>query len=183
MKKIRSIIFGVLCVFMLAHNSFSQNTEWTVNSATVKFKIKNAGFIVDGAFTGLTAKISFDETKSYGNFIEATVDSKSINTGNGSRDGHLKKAEYFDVEKYPKITMKATVFSKEKDGTYKGYFKITMKDKSKDLFVPFTFSEKDGKTNFKGSFTINRLDFTVGESSMILSNNVTLFLEVNAIKK
>ena len=35
----------------------------------------------------------------------------SINTNNGSRDGHLKKAEYFDVATFPKLTMKNSVQS------------------------------------------------------------------------
>ena len=38
------------------------NPEWLVSSSSIKFKIKNAGFNVDGSFSGLTAKIFFDET-------------------------------------------------------------------------------------------------------------------------
>lgn len=183
MIKIIPISVSFICLLLFSKSTIAQNTDWEVNSFNVKFKIKNAGLNVDGLFTGLVCKINFDDTKNYGNSIDASIDSKSVNTNNKSRDGHLKKAEYFDVDKFPKILMKATVFSKEKDGSYKGYFKITIKDKSKDMFIPFTFSEKDGKASFKGSFIINRLDFNVGESSMVLSNNVTLFLEVNTIKK
>jgi polyisoprenoid-binding protein YceI len=91
------IAFSVLNLFIFSSRIFSQNTEWTVNSATVKFKIKNAGFTVDGSFSGVVAKINFDGAKSSGNSIEATLDAKSINTGNGTRDGDLRKAEYFNV--------------------------------------------------------------------------------------
>lgn len=79
--------------------------------------------------------------------------------------------------------MRATLFGKEEDGSFRGYFKLTIKGKTKDVLVPFTFTEKDGKAIIKGSFTINRLDFGVGESSMILSNNATIIIEVNATKK
>jgi len=161
----------------------AQNTEWTVVSSTVSFKIKNAGFTIDGKFGAVTATIVFDETKSSGNSIDAKIDSKTINTGNGTRDGHLKKEDYFGVDKFPKIQMKATLFGKEKDGTFRGYFKLTIKDKTKDIAVPFSFTQKDGKGLFKGTFIINRLDYGVGESSMILSDNATITIEVNIIKK
>ena len=184
MKKIIFIVaLSFICLIVFSQTTTPQNQEWVVSSSSVKFKIKNAGFNIDGVFSGLTAKIFFDTSKGYGNSIEATIEVKSVNTGNGTRDGHLKKIDYFDVEKFPSITMKATLMPKEKDGSFKGYFKLTIKGKTKDVFVPFTFTEKDSKATIRGSFMINRLDFGVGESSMILSDNATIIIEVNATKK
>jgi polyisoprenoid-binding protein YceI len=182
----KNMLFLVLNLIGFGFGSQSvkaQNQEWIVNSSSIKFKIKNAGFNVDGTFSGLTAKIFFDTSKLYGNSIDATLESKSINTGNGTRDKHLKKTDYFDVAGFPTINMKATLFGKETDGRYRGFFKLTMKGKTKDVSVPFTFTENDGKATLKGSLTINRLDFGVGESSMILSNDVTITIEANATKK
>lgn len=183
MKKIVFIALSIISFVFVSQNVTAQNQEWIVNSSTVKFKIKNAGFNVDGSFNGLTAKIIFDASKGFGNSIEANIESKSVSTGNGTRDGHLKKTDYFDVSTFPIINMKATLFGKETDGNFRGHFKLTIKGKTKDVLVPFTFIEKDGKVIIKGSFTINRLDFGVGESSIILSDNATITIEVNAIKK
>lgn len=72
---------------------------------------------------------------------------------------------------------------KKTDGSFRGYFKLTMKGKTKDVLVPFTFTEKGGKAMLKGTFTINRLDYGIGESSIILSDNAIIAIEVNAIKK
>jgi polyisoprenoid-binding protein YceI len=183
MKKLLFIVLSLLSFRFISQTATPQNQEWVVSSSSVKFKIKNAGFTIDGTFSGLTAKIYFDSSKGFGNSIDATIQSKSINTGNGTRDGHLKKTDYFDVDKFPTINMKATLIPKEKDGSFKGYFKLTIKGKTKDLLVPFTYTEKEGKATLKGAFLINRLDYGVGESSMILSDNVTITIEVNAIKK
>jgi len=186
MNFMKRMFFIALCLIsfgFFAQTVTSQKQEWSVTSSTVKFKIKNAGFSVDGTFGGLNAKIIFDPSKIYGNSIEATIEARSINTGNGTRDGHLKKAEYFDVATFPAINMKATIFGKEVDGSFKGYFNLILKGKKKDVLVPFSFIEKDGKALLKGSFTINRLDFGIGESSMVLSDNATIFLEVNVTKK
>ena len=182
MNRILLIAYTVFLI-LTGFSYKAQNTEWAVASSTVLFKIKNAGFTVDGKFGAINATIVFDETKNSGNSIEATIDSKAINTGNGTRDGHLKKEEYFWVDKFPKIQMKATLFGKETNGTFRGYFKLTIKDKTKDVLVPFSFTQKDGKGVFKGTFTINRLDYGVGENSMILSDNATITIEVNVIKK
>lgn len=183
MKKIYLIILGLITFNLISQTSLIPNQEWLVNSAAIKFKIKNAGFNVDGTLSGFTAKIIFDPIKAYGNSIEATVDSKSINTGNNTRDGHLKKTEYFDVSAFPSITLKSNLFSKEVNGSYKGYFKLKLKGKTKDITIPFTFIEKEGKATFKGSFTINRLDYGVGTSSIIMADNINVSVEVNVIKK
>lgn len=183
MKNIVILIAFLFTKVTCGQTSTNTHPEWIINSSSVTFKIKNAGFTVDGSFGKVSAKIIFDLTKNYGNSIEAQLESSSINTGNSTRDGHLKKKEYFDVNSFPFISMKATSFGKEKNGNYKGYFKLTLKNMSKDIVVPFTFNVTDNKAVLNGSFTINRLDFGVGESSIILSNNVTISISVNVIKK
>lgn len=161
----------------------AQNQEWSIISSSVKFKIKNAGFTVDGSFGAVTGKINFDATKPKGNSIETNVDAKTINTGNGKRDGHLKKPDYFNTDKFPLINIKTNLIVKESEGKFKALFSITIKDKTKDILIPFTFTEKDNKATFAASFNINRLDFGVGESSLILSDNAIVSVEINVIKK
>lgn len=178
MKYKLTFLFSLLTFFASA-----QSNEWVVNTSSVKFKIKNAGFAVDGAFKGLIAKINFDYNKTIGNTIEATIEAKTVNTGNTKRDAHLQKEEYFDVAKYPTISIKSTTILKEKDGTFKGSFKVTIKNKSKDIIIPFSFNQNENKGTLKGSFTINRLDFGVGESSMILSDVASIEIELSVTKK
>jgi len=175
-----------LIIFLFSLTGFkykAQNTEWTIVSSSVSFKIKNAGFNVDGKFGDVTGTIFFDVDKNFNNSINATISTKSINTGNGTRDSHLNKNEYFNSDNYPLINMKCALFTKEKDGTFKGYFKLTLKNKTKDVVIPFSFTETNGKALFKGVFTINRLDYGVGESSIILSDNATIKLEISVTKK
>jgi polyisoprenoid-binding protein YceI len=179
MKKIKLI----LAFFLITIISSAQNTEWTVTSSSVKFKIKNAGFTVDGDFGGLETKIHFDAAKSYSNSIESSIDAKTINTDNGSRDKHLKKEEYFSAEKFPRISLNASTFSKQPDGSFKGYFKLTIKNITKDVVIPFTFEENSNAAIIKGSFAINRRDFGVGGSSIILSDNATVNIELKLAKK
>lgn len=149
-----------------------------VKSSTITFKIKNAGLMVDGSFTGLEADLKFNQLKPEQSTIKATVNSKSVNTGNSMRDEHLRKAEYFDVDKFPKITLQSTKIEKTGPITYNGTFNLTMKGVTKSVVIPFMFMKIPEKTEFKGSFQINRRDYGVGGNSMTLSDNATINLSI-----
>lgn len=177
MKTLFVIFASLICL-----TAVSQNQAWKVINSRISFKIKNAGLTVDGSFKGLEADIQFDPAKAYGNKIEASIDVKTINTSINARDNHLKKAEYFDAEAYPRITMKSSSFSKGDDGKFKGFFSLSIKGTTKTVPVIFTFTENAGKATFSGTFAINRLDYKVGESSWIMSDDVNVTIVVEATK-
>ena len=156
----------------------ADNSSWKVKSSAVTFKIKNAGLTVDGSFTGLEADIKFNPVKPTEANIKASVTTTSVNTDNDMRDTHLRKPEYFDVDKFPKITLESTKIEKTGPITYNGTFKLTLKGVTKEIVMPFTFMKIPEKTEFKGSFTINRLDYGVGSSSMTLADNATITVDV-----
>lgn len=178
MKLMLTLMASVICLMAAAQ----KNQVWKVTNSSVTFKIKNAGLTVDGSFKGLEADIQFDPTKGFGNKIEASVDVKTINTSINARDNHLKKEEYFDAEKFPKITMKSSSFSKGDDGKFKGFFSVSIKGTTKTIPVIFTFVETNSKATFSGTFKLNRLDYKVGESSWVMSDEVNITLVVEVVK-
>ena len=178
MKKIYLTLLGIMSFLSVV----AQSQAWKVTNSKITFKIKNAGLTVDGSFKGLEANIHFDPAKAYGNKIEASIDVKTINTSIDARDKHLKKEEYFDADKFPRISMTATSFSKGDDGKFKGFFNVTIKGNTKTVPVIFTFTETNGKATFMGTFKINRLDFKVGESSWVMSDDVNITIVVEAEK-
>jgi polyisoprenoid-binding protein YceI len=170
MKKIALLCFAL---FAFGQASFSQ-TSWDVKTYSVGFVIKNAGFNVDGSLKGLVYKIKFDDGGA-DDVISASVDASTINTNNTARDKHLRKSDYFDVENYSKISLKSVSFTKISAGKYKGTFKLTIKATTKTVEFPFTFS----KGTFEGELTINRLDYGVGESSWVMSNEVKIQVKLH----
>lgn len=170
--KIKSIL-QIAILLLLAHFSFAQ-TPLKVVSSAITFTIKNAGLTVNGSLSELEAEIKFSLTDYKTSTIKASVCSNTIKTGIDARDNHLKKAEYFDVGNFPKISMESNFFGKE-NNRFIGYFKLTIKGITKDITVPFTFENNV----FKGSFTIDRRQFKVGGNSFILSDNVKVDLLIN----
>src|ERR1700744_277375 len=123
MRKVKFLITFIFFAIVVT----AQNQVWSVVSSNISFKIKNAGFTVNGKFTGLAASIQFDPAKNTGNKMEASIDAATINTDNSARDGHLKKEEYFSADKFPKISMNATSITKESEGKFKALFTLTIK--------------------------------------------------------
>lgn len=159
--------------------TYAQDGKWEVTDYKVSFKIKNAGFTVHGSFKGLDANIDFDERHPEQARIHATVDAKTIKTGINMRDNDLKEEKYFDVAHYPEISMESVSIEKTKeDGKYLGKFKLTIKNTTKMITFPFTFTQQDDVYKFSSSFSVDRLDFGVGTSSFILADSADVRLVV-----
>ena len=175
MKKTSTLLLVLLTLVALAA------TSWSPTTGSVKFYIKNAGITVDGSLSGLAASVKFDENDLANSSIYATVKVATIKTGIDKRDEHLRSSDYFDVEKYPKITLKSSSISKSGKG-YLGNFDVTIKDKTKNIAVPFTFDNQGSTGTFKGTLKLDRLDFGVGESSIVLSDDVKVKITLNVKK-
>jgi polyisoprenoid-binding protein YceI len=176
MKKTAALIIPLL---ILVTASFAQTK---VVKSAVKFQIKNLGINIDGTIGGLQASILFNPAQLNTCIIEAIVDVNTVNTDNDPRDASLKSDEFFDVPHYPKITMKSVSFKHKSGDKYIGQFNVTIKDKTKQFDIPFTYTETGNAATIKGGFKLNRLDFGVGTSSLVLSDDVMVNIEVDLSK-
>lgn len=178
-----SRLIFVICFALGVFNSVNAQ-NWKPTTAAVTFKIKHAlGAYADGKFGGLTASVTFDANNLSSSFISASVQTATFDTNNNMRDKVMKSDEYFDVAKYPIITMKSTTLTKGNGANeYIGTFDLTIKNKTKSVKVPFTFTENDGLGTFKGKFTIDRTEFGVGEESTLLSKNTNISIKLNVKK-
>lgn len=163
--------------------SFGQTYTPTDAGSKVHFVIKNFGINTGGSFDGLAGSITFDPANLSAASFNVTVDAKTVDTDIEARDNHLRKAEYFDVEKYPKISFRSTkITATNKEGYLYMFGVITIKNVSKEISFPFTQTSKDGGILFKGDFKLNRKEFGVGGSSFSLSDDVSIELSIFARK-
>jgi polyisoprenoid-binding protein YceI len=147
----------------------------------VHFVIKNFSIKTGGDFSGLKGLIKFDPDHFATSSFDVSVDAKTVDTDNGSRDNHLRKEEYFDAEKYPTINFKSTkVTRSSKAGRFFVFGNLTIKGVTKPIQFPFGVQPKDGGYVFDGEFQVNRRDFGVGGSSISLADKLTVSLWVLA---
>lgn len=177
-KSLAALLIAILfCSF-----SYAQQYAPEASGSKIGFSIKNLGITVHGAFSGLEGEINFDPGAPAKSSFNVHVDAKSINTDNDMRDGHLRKEEFFNVEKYPHLTfVSESITGSGKSFNVKG--KLTIKGVTKDVSFKFTATPQGDSYTFKGDFDVNRRDFGVGGGSITMSDNVKVELAVVAKKK
>ncbi|MFD2872406.1 YceI family protein [Mucilaginibacter ximonensis] len=170
----------LLPLLVLVNIALAQKSN--ILKTDIKFQLKNLGVKTGGSFSALQANINFDPNKPETSSIEATLDVKSINTDNDLRDSHLRSDEYFDADKYPTITMKSISLKHKSGSNYVGQFNLTIKNQTKQFEVPFTYTADGNSATFKGGLKLNRLDFNIGSKSLVMSNDVSVSIEVQVAK-
>jgi polyisoprenoid-binding protein YceI len=126
--------------------------------------------------------------------VEASIDAGSINTNQDQRDDHVRSADFLDVENHPSITFRSTGlrpagdhFALNGDLTIRGVTKSVTLDLEANGFTPDAWGGT--RAGFSASTEINRPDFGVSyngpipgaDSAVVLSDKVTLTLEVEAV--
>jgi polyisoprenoid-binding protein YceI len=163
----------LICLSALLFISNLTEAQYQIvdSESFVKFSIKNFGISTGGSFSGIRGKITFDINQLNTALFEVSIDAKRVNTGNESRDNHLRNEDYFDVKKYPRIYFVSyKVAPSTQKGTFIIFGKLTIKNQSKEISFPFTVSTKGDVALFKGNFNINRKDFNIGGTSAISDN-------------
>jgi len=119
--------------------------------------------------------------------INGTIDVGSIDTTSEKRDGHLKSPDFFNAEKFPKITF----VSKKVSGSpekLKIVGDLTIKDKTEEVTLngKYVGEAKDDYGNervgLKAEGKISRKAFGVGSPSKAIGDEITLEIVVEAIK-
>ena len=175
MKKI--LLVWMLAMIIVPSIVFGQT--WKPGEYEVSFKIKNAGLTVTGRFTGLKANLVFNPSDLAKSSLSASVDVTTIKTGIDKRDKDLQEEQYFNSDKYKSIEVKSTKLY-AKDDKYSGIFNVTIKGVTKQVEFPFEFTKNGNDGEFKGSFELNRRDFGVGGSSMMMSDKLTVSIMIKA---
>ena len=128
-----------------------------------------------------------DLTKARG---EVTIDVASIDTRTEMRDNHLRSADFFDAEKYPRITFKLTSVEPVGDESFRVNGDLTIKDTTRPVTLDATLEGRipdpmGGKERLglavRGQ--INRMDFGLnwdGLAGAIPMASHTIKLEIDA---
>src|SRR4029079_12849252 len=91
----------------------------------VEFAIRFAFSRVKGRFTDTKGTILYDPLDPARSSITVVIDAKSLDTGWGHRDEHLRTSDFFDVEKYPTIAFQSDRMTLTQNG-WRADGKLTM---------------------------------------------------------
>lgn len=149
---------------------------------------------VRGQFTEFEGAGRLDVADPGNSTVEVRVTVASVNTQQEQRDGHLRSADFFDVENHPEIVFRSTAIERTDDATFRVTGDLTINDVTKPLTIDFesTGIAKDPfgnvRAGFEGSAVINRRDWglqwnaALETGGVLVSDKVTLELDLSAIK-
>ncbi len=173
-------------------------STWNIDPvhSVAEFKVKHMMIsYVKGQFTVVKGVLALDEADLTNSRIEASVDAASIHTRDEQRDAHLKSADFFDVEKFPKLSFKSTKVTRVADGELAVAGDLTIHGVTRNVVFTVegpTAPGKDpwGNTRIGLSATtkINRKDFGLTWNSpletggILVGDEVTITLDVQFIK-
>ncbi|HRC65609.1 MAG TPA: YceI family protein, partial [Dermatophilaceae bacterium] len=139
-------------------------------------------------FTEVSGTVEVGETLAETS-VRAVASAASVSTNQADRDGHLRSADFFDVETYPELTFVSTSVSSDSmigDLTIKGVTRSVTFD------LEFDGVQADPWGNTKAGFTattaINRSDWgltwnaAIEGGGVLVSDKIAITLEVELLK-
>jgi polyisoprenoid-binding protein YceI len=186
----KKLIINVATFAITGFGTLVAQTNWKVDNSHSKMGFMVTHLMVsetEGKFKiyegTVQSKSDLDFTDAK---IEFSADVNSVNTDDEKRDGHLKSPDFFDAEKHPKITFKATSMKPTKvKTTYTLEGDLTMKGVTKKVTLMAIGSSKtvkdpwgNTKYGFKVVGKINRKDWGLNWNAALESGGVVVSEDV-----
>ena len=174
MKALTKLIFGAAIGLLISFNTHAQ-TKWTLDNAHtgVKFQVTHLVISeVEGSFRNFTGSMTASKPDFTDAQIDFSVDVASITTDNEQRDTHLKSDDFFNAEKFPRMTFKSILIKKTGDKKYELFGNLTIREVTKKVKFSVTYggTVKDPwgniKAGFKATTIINRLEYGLKWNTM-----------------
>jgi len=150
---------------------------------------------VRGAFSNIQGTVVYDPADLASSQIDVSIDTATVNTHVDERDAHLKSPDFFDVEKFPKITFQSKRIERSGDDELKVLGDLSIHGVTREVFLKVegpTQEEKDpwGNLRIGASATakIKRSDFgltwnaALETGGALVGDDVKIELEVSLIK-
>jgi len=131
----------------------------THDDSSVKFHV-NASVAIDGTFDKWDATITMTSTAVESSVLDIKIQSDSVNTGSGMKDGKLKSKDFFDAKNNPVITFHSTKAMQTAPHTIEFDGDFTIRGVTKPEKLIFTVSgEGTGTGSVTGTMAFDRKDY------------------------
>jgi len=139
---------------------------------------------VRGSFGNVAAEFEFDENTNLPTAISAEIDAASVDTKVADRDAHLRSADFFDVEHFPKITFRSTSVSDE-NGKLVVHGDLTLRGVTKPVALNLEFDGRgtdhigNEKVAYSATTKISRKEFGMTFNMALEAGGVAIGDEID----
>lgn len=166
------------------------STKWVIDTmhSEVQFKVKHLVIsTVTGSFKQFDGKMVTDGEDLENAKVQFEIEASSIDTNQEMRDNHLRSGDFFETDKFPKISFESTAFKKLSDEKYSMIGTLTIKEVSKEveLAVEYGGTGRDAygvlKRGFEVLGKINRKDFGLTYNALTEAGGLTIGEEIKVM--
>lgn len=191
----KNLFIAFISLFFLPQLVFADVYNIDPVHTHVGFSVKHMVISnIRGKFNKFAGTFEIDEKDHIKNvFLE--IETVSIDTDHEKRDTHLRSPDFFDVQKFPKLTFKYKKTISKNGTHYKVLGDLTLHGVTKEVLLDMEFlgKAKDPWGNYRvgitGKSEINRKDFglvwnkTLETGGILVGEIVKISLDVEAILK
>jgi polyisoprenoid-binding protein YceI len=191
---IRMLVFAA--VVAVAPAALGSEWDFDPTHSTAQFSVRHMMVTdVHGEFGKLTGRLVLDDKDATRSQVEASIDASTINTREPKRDAHLKSADFFDVEKNPRLTFKSATIKKTAPNKFLLSGDLTMRGVTKPVTFDVELTSEikspmgDQRRGAHATAKIKRKDWglnwnkTLEAGGVLVGDDVTLTLDVELVKK
>ncbi len=143
----------------------------------------------DGGFKAFTGTIDLVNAKPEESGVTVDIDTNSVFSDDEKLTGHLKSADFFDVEKFPKAKFTSTKIvadAAKGAGNYTVTGDFNLHGQTKSITFPAKISVTDAEVSVDSEFAINRKDFGIvyaGKADDLIRDDVVIRLNLKSSRK
>ena len=126
------------------------------------FSSTQTGDAFTGEFKRFSATIELDPNDLPNSHVEVVVDMSSVDAHDEQRNQALPNNEWFGVSQFPTAVFRSDTITKKDDGTYVANGKLTIRDITMDVALPFTLDIDGDTARAFGEVKLMRNDYNVG---------------------
>lgn len=150
---------------------------------------------VRGSFQQHEGRLAIDGAHPENSTASIEVAMASIDTGAPDRDGHLRSADFFDVETFPKMTFTSTHAEERGGDSYRITGDLTIRDTTKPISIDLEFNGAatdpygNQRIGFEGTAELLRSDWgltynaALETGGVLVGDRIKLTFDISAIRQ
>ena len=170
-------------------------TSWVIDPvhSVVELAVKHMMFsTVKGRFPKVAGTVVLNEADLTASSVVAEIDAASIDTGDQGRDGHLRSADFLDVEAFPSITFRSTEVVPHGQNRFVIAGDLTLHGVTREVTLEAELAGTGidpwggRRAGFTATTSINRRDFgltwnqALEAGGVLVSDQIKISLEIQA---
>ena len=160
--------------------SAAASSDWAIGKgSSLHFHTSWSSAAIDGGFTGFDGTIRFSPDHLDTSRVAIRVHTTSVFSGDTQRDETLKSADWFDTGAHGLATFTADRFRKTGPGAYIANGTLRLKGVSLPLSLPFTLDIKGDRATMRGTATVNRTAYKIGQGAFEATDEVPAAVRVD----